>query len=964
MIHKWTLMTLLLVLLHVDGVYPGSAVSQFNEAFIMFTVSRVKGNSFYKVLVDDNEDPYLDVADVLANYFDLTDVRCEVSRKYCEGVMQPGKNIFWLDGRALRYGDQEEGSSPEPLPEDSIIVQDGRCWLKYDVFAKWFPTVVKWNLSSYYLSFVPEFRLLSERLTMRQQELKRAETYSKQREIVEDTEPMEPDSKFRPELKYHFGVAKRPQQGVSADLRYDLNVDVFKGTLQNGMPLNYYQKDWETSRPYWLYRWKDKSWFDLMEFGDSTFQEADLLVPNVTAENGFRFDSREIMYGEGKININERATPGANIDIYRDGIYMGSTTAGSDGRYYFSNIVVNGQSRVLAKIYYPDGSEEFKEIVISDDNGMVLPSGKFEERAFTGETIYGRLHYMALRYGLLSNVSMGLSALKFPGVDRGSMMGDVAMRPLPFISFLGQGMFTGKNIDRAFRVNTTLLYPNFIQVEHRYYSDDTPAFLRSYNDLGEYWSVTHSLGIGRIQFINEYEQDLKSRSIGSELIYNLSRYFKPFINFRENFPRGLDPISSTETGLTVMLGTNTVFEASRLWMKPYSINNLSFLMRDPYQRRGWNVSAVYSIPDKKLKGYFNADISYRIMKNISVGLLVQDKYFGAKLDLDGVLSPDPGPELWSEFGTGTIAGKVMSPSEEGVPSYPIEGAFVNVGTRTAITDDKGEFLITAISPYDKFMATVEPNSLDASVTMEKEFEVVYFRPGTAIVWNPKLVSTVGIDGVLLSEEILSPALTVEAQRSSDGAIVSTGNVESDGFFVIEKLTPGKYRLKLLGYSKEVAPIEVDLPKGTSWLSDIRWDLSGGKSRVLDKPVEDLEPKSVVPSPQPKRKVYSGNGKDKESRYYSIGGKPLYIAQITTPSRAIEGRLVGKDIKRGLIVEAVSIANGKVVSTGKISRDGTFIVDKLKAGEYELRLKGTDTPPRPLKVRLDDEDVLSGVRWEW
>ncbi|HOW16986.1 MAG TPA: hypothetical protein PK443_04655, partial [bacterium] len=305
-------------------------------------------------------------------------------------------------------------------------------------------------------------------------------------------------------------------------------------------------------------------------------------------------------------------------------------------------------------------------------------------------------------------------------------------------------------------------------------------------------------------------------------------------------------------------------------------------------------------------------------------------------------------------------GKVMSPEQEGVEPYPIEGATINVGTRNAVTDDKGEFLITAISPYEKFMATVEPNSLDASVTMEKEFEVVYFRPGTAIVWNPQLISTVGVDGIVLSDEEIGPDVVVEAQRLSDGAIVSTGKVESDGFFIIEKLTPGGYRFKLLGYNKEVVPIEVEIPRGTSWMSGINWDLTKGRVEAV-KPKGTVERKLTAPV---KRKVYTFGGKDKESRYYSIGAKPLYIAQITTPSRAIEGRLVGRRINRGLIVEAVNIKSGKVASTGKVFRDGTFVVDKLKAGEYELRLKGTDTPPNPIKVKIEVEDVLSGVRWEW
>ena len=91
----------------------------------------------------------------------------------------------------------------------------------------------------------------------------------------------------------------------------------------------------------------------------------------------------------------------------------------------------------------------------------------------------------------------------------------------------------------------------------------------------------------------------------------------------------------------------------------------------------------------------------------------------------------------------------MTPSgDEKQEVVPVQGATVMAGSRSATTDENGEFLITAIAPYQKFVAKVEPNSLDASMVTEKEFEVVRFRPGTAIVWEPKLVRTAGIDGVL------------------------------------------------------------------------------------------------------------------------------------------------------------------------------------------------------------------------
>ncbi|HOW16346.1 MAG TPA: hypothetical protein PK443_01400, partial [bacterium] len=635
------------VLCQDDGILePVLSDPKFNEAFIMVTVTSNRGNSFYRVLTDDQERPYLDIEEFLSKYLDLTDVKCNFSRRYCQGTLQPSKNIFWIDGKNLRYGDYEEGTVKEPLPDDAFITQEGKCWLRYDLWEKWLPLTSTWDLRSYYLSVIPEFKLLFDRQRMREQEKERAEAYKKEKELIDKAELIEPESKFRPEFKYHLSLRKRPQESIGADFNYDLNIDVLKGTLQTGGPVTYDDKEVTAKMPYWTYTWRKKSWFDLMEFGNTTFEEAALMIPNITAKNGFRFDSREIIYGTGKIDINERAIPNAQVDLYRDGIYMGTTIAGPDGRYNFNDVVVDGQSRVIAKIYYPDGSEDIKEIVMSDDNGMILEQGEFEERVFTGETLYGRFNYAALRFGVLDEATIGLSPIKFPDTDRASFMGDLAFRPFPSISFLGQALFTGRNIDRSFRINTTLLYPNFIQFEHRYYDTETPLFLRNFRDLGEYWAVRHSLGIGRFQFLNEYEQDFEQRSVSAEVIYNFSRLFKPFVEFRETFPKISANQISTRTGIDFILGDNTVFEAVRTWIKPYSINSLSLILRDPYANRGWNITASFSIPDKKIKGSFVGDIAYRITRNITVGALVRDKYFGFHLDLDGILSPSPGPEIW------------------------------------------------------------------------------------------------------------------------------------------------------------------------------------------------------------------------------------------------------------------------------------------------------------------------------
>ena len=70
--------------------------------------------------------------------------------------------------------------------------------------------------------------------------------------------------------------------------------------------------------------------------------------------------------------------------------------------------------------------------------------------------------------------------------------------------------------------------------------------------------------------------------------------------------------------------------------------------------------------------------------------------------------------------------------------------------------------MSGIAPYQKLITKVNPVTLDATVAPEKEFDVVYFRPGTHITWNPKLLWTAGMDGTIEGLETVTPDMIIEA----------------------------------------------------------------------------------------------------------------------------------------------------------------------------------------------------------
>ncbi|MFH1223993.1 MAG: hypothetical protein V1647_06605 [Pseudomonadota bacterium] len=826
--------SLLLVLLSLSTL--NAQEKKFNESFILITVTSVRGDSFYRVMTDRDEAPYLDIKNMMERFLDFTDVKCDLERMYCQGKMQPGGNVFWLDAKQSTYGDYNEGPAEEKIPEGAFVIKEGKCWLRYDVFAKWLPIIATWDVKSFYLSVIPEYKLKSERDKLRADEIEMASTAKKRKEIIDSIKPIKPDSVFRPEFKYHASVRKIPQQDVGADLNYDFNFDILRGTFQTGGPVTYDNRTVDAGRPYWVYKLNDQGWFKRLEVGDTYFEESDLLIPNMSAKNAFRFDTKDVIYGSGKINLNGRALPNTVVDVYRDGIYMGTTTAGSDSKFEFSNIIVNGKSRVIEKLYYPDGSEEIREVVLSEDNGMVLDKGQTEVRAFTGETFYGRMNFLALRYGLFDNFSIGVHPMFFAGAKNASGMADIAVRPFSDTAFLGQMMFTGKTIDRAFRVNTTLLYPNYIQFEHRFYNESTPDFMKNVRQVGEYWSARHTLGLGRLQFVDEYEQYATGRQVDIEIIMTLTRIFKPFFDYTILFPRDAASSRTIKLGLDVITSDHSLLEIYRTWVRPYSVNTISFIMRNILDVGGWDMTTTLNVPDRGAPNNFSADIMYRFTKNFSAGVLVRDKYLGFRINLDGIWTPEPGPQKWNDFQTGTMSGKIISPEVQGEQPYPIENAVVTAGFRSAVTDKDGNYLMSGIVPNDKIMVKVEPTSLDATMITEKEFDVVYFRPGTYINWIPKLVTTVGLDGVVMIREETPLGVTVDAVRVSDNKVVSSGVVENDGFFIIEKLTPGQYKLVLKGYSKGSSSVDVNIKGSDTWIRDVKMNIGSKRIPVKKSPL--------------------------------------------------------------------------------------------------------------------------------
>lgn len=802
----------------------------FEEAYIQLSLGKYTGNAFYRVFVDENETPYIDVQELLYTYLDFTDVQCDNQRLYCSGVLQPDRTVFWIDGKNGEFGSSQSDS--KTFDKKATVFIEDKLWVRYDIFQEWLPITASWNLEGYKVHFEPKFKFKFERKKelekLREDQLEN----KRQKEYFDSVTPITPTENFNTALKYRAGFVKEPKGDYKASLEYNINSDVYEGTLVGGNAMDF---PFKTRRnfydPYVTYTLKDKKYFYLMEFGTTSFQEQSLLVPSVSSDYGFRFDSDKMEYAEGNITILESAPIGTEVDLYVDGAYRATTTVGPNGQYSFPDVVVSKESKINLKLYYVDGSSEEKSINITRNSGMVK-QGHWEKRIYAGNVrdADGGFYYGSLRYGILDNLSFGLSPFMFPEADEPSLMTDMNFAPFYWLSFLAQGMFNGFdgwNIDRAFRANINLLYPHNIQFEHKYYNQDSPMNTNSLSvQEGEYWAGRHRFAIGRWAMTNVYEQYSTIKSFTNETRFNLMRLINLIFGFRTYWSGG-SFYRDINTGFNLSLGRETRMEVNRVWSNNVSQNVISLTSRGGENVGSWSVSARFFFDDNWDKD-FSTSVLYRLTKNLQIGALSSDKYVGFQIFWDDIIAGSHGPNSWEEFGTGTASGKIMSPDLGDGKQEPIEFASVSIGGKKAVTDKDGYYKVTGIRPEEKIKASIDLASLDTSMIPDKDYDVLYFRRGSYIEWSPILVPTIGMDGYVLTSQDIPDGLMIEAMRLSDSKIVSRSEVDQDeGFFTLEKLTPGQYQLSLNTTELSARPIiTVDIPKNADWISGVEWDLEG------------------------------------------------------------------------------------------------------------------------------------------
>ena len=294
---------------------------QLTESFIAFQTSRTSGDKFYRVMVNDEECPYLDLKNIINTHLDLKGKSDIINKKYSVYIFEKGGE-FWIDGVSNTFGSiLKDGKTKKKFNKNDLIIHENKFWIKYDMLASWLPVKITWELDKYYMRFTPQFTLRKVIVEQRERSRQNDRQKLKEKKRKDSIKPILPTGNFETELRIKLNNTIKDEDEdeddiLSSYIAVDLNSDIYKGTLKvNGLYSKASGEDYD-SQIYWRYKREELEYFNLFEAGN-IFSSASLLNPTVLIKNGINIKRLPKDEGRSGFNFSGITQPGTEIDIYK-----------------------------------------------------------------------------------------------------------------------------------------------------------------------------------------------------------------------------------------------------------------------------------------------------------------------------------------------------------------------------------------------------------------------------------------------------------------------------------------------------------------------------------------------------------------------------------------------------------------------------------------------------------------------
>ena len=816
------------------------------ESYILLRVKN-SGDSFYRVMMDIDESPYLDIADIF-KWLEI-EAECDIDRQYCQAIMQPSGRIFWIDGDQNLYGNSDSNESIA-LPKDSFFIIENTVWLKWDAWRTWLPATFNWSIDRYYLGVDPHFKSKEERKADRKKSREYRWSQRRKQEHLDSIPAITPEKEYLTAMRYSLNLHRPAGDELGFDGNYDVSIDILDGNLQwSGLTADNGSETDVIS--YWNYQQKKKPSFYLFELGNTQYTPS-LLVPSVSVTSGMRFDANERKQGAGTFQYQGHTTPGTEVDVLIGGFLEDTLIADEAGIFEIKKRFVSSGDRVVMQLFLPDGSEEEIVIQIAADNALLLKPKQWDSRLVTGSTSLGQFSLIQARYGLIQNISAGVNLFQIPVTEITSVSQagfDFNWRLKDTINFSLEGFNNPENTDYSAQLNFTLWQSQSLQISTQSIDENSPLVqspLLQYQ-YATYNKILHVLHFAkwRVQTLLTNTPDLNTLFVQTDYRWNRDLNFHISLDALDMREDDSHIRFSGEAGAVYQFTNTNILAVDRnisdasVWSIKYRYQGTT---DNPWTEKSrylpWRLSLQGTRPDNG-SNLWGLSLSWYVSERASASITASKTGINLQLTLrDGLITnkqklrtkkllsaTDSAVQRhsYNDLNLGIVEGYVKTPPSPGEGQDPLEGVVVRVDTKQGITDENGYFHISGLPAHQRFSIRIDQSTIDASMASADENVIVRLRPTSRLKYNPALTWTAGIDGVLYTDRDIPPGLLVQVILTLDNSIAGQGAIEPDGFFMIEGLTPNQYHLIVLGVENPPPPFPLEIPNGSDWVSGLQID---------------------------------------------------------------------------------------------------------------------------------------------
>lgn len=795
------------------------------EAFIGLRMGQ-GGSSFYRVMVDYDETPYIEIKSFLTDWLGLKP-ECDSQRLFCS-VQLPGEaSPRWIDGQNLRMSEAKSGDEID-LIESYIILKDDGIWLNYQALENWIPLRAVWSINAYQMSINTYFKLPKDRLNQRDQLRQREREQKKERQRNNTADHIRvPDSgnqfmEARGEIQTSFDSDKQS----NVKLNYDVGGDLYKGRLQAGGSVS---DGYSDPLQYWQYQRFDNPFGEYLGLGQ-VFFEGDLIQSTKVLEDGYRFMRHYQSEGSGEFVLNATVPEEAIVDVYKNGFYEKTVIADKLGQVVLTDIQAGSGDTITLRSITREGAEYDQRFKIAGSANQYLDAKDWDYDLVGGSTTDGDIHSINLKYGLASHLTAGLTLQYSSHMDVSDTktIASLAFRPHHNVSILWQQEL-GEN-NWAYSTDVSL----WVNHELRFFGQNSEEDIIG-SSLGslpqDHHGVEHRWGSPRLQAQSRYiHSDTESRfrervgvkikhrwdmRLEAERVWHKDRNdLKTRWEMRHIY--ALSSGSQVEGGIGGR-GSDMGWFSTLRWLGDTQAPWSSVASRNRYSFDATVMEQGGRLePALGLTWYQGDSISGSFRANRDqVGAQIRWKFgFASKT---GRYNEEWHKQSWDYFRQGTVQGRLMTPDTGETDSKPLPNTSLWVSNYRTTTDEYGYFRVEGVPVDQSLPVHVDMETLSINMMPSQKQWDINIRPGTVLDFNPPMMWSVGVDGYV-SSELYEPGMQIIFEHQTLG-VLANSMVEDDGFYIAERLAPGNYEIKLVYISGEITTINIEMNFDSTWVSD-------------------------------------------------------------------------------------------------------------------------------------------------